>query len=114
MTGVFSTLLAESLLIGSWGIAGWGAVFITANLIYIPNWEEPALIKRFGDDYRRFKANVPRWIPACLRRSDLPSALRPIAFGRRAVQLREAGASASRRQAVRPWDGAGGEKYRNL
>ena len=124
MTGVFCLLLAESLLIGSWGIAGWGAVFITANLIYIPNWEEPALIKRFGDDYRRFKANVPRWIPACLRlpsarlreagRSDLPSALRPIAFGRRAVQLREAGASASRRQAVRPWDGAGGEKYRNL
>ena len=103
MTGVFSTLLAESLMIGSWGIAGWGAVFITANLIYIPNWEEPALINRFGDDYRRFKANVPRWIPACLRRSDLPS-----------VQLREAGASASRRQAVRPWDGAGGEKYRNL
>ena len=79
MTGVFSTLLAESLMIGSWGIAGWGAVFITANLIYIPNWEEPALINRFGDDYRRFKANVPRWIPA-----------------------------------VRPWDGAGGEKYRNL
>lgn len=64
MTGVFSLLLAESLMIGSWGIAGWGAVFVTANLIYIPNWEEPALMNRFGDDYRRFKANVPRWIPA--------------------------------------------------
>ena len=64
MTGVIALLLAESLLIGSWGIAGWGAVFVTANLIYIPNWEEPALIDRFGDDYRRFKANVPRWIPA--------------------------------------------------
>ncbi len=84
MTGVISVLLAESLMIGSWGIAGRGAVFVTANLIYIPNWEEPALINRFGDDYRRFKANVPRWIPACLRRSD---------------------ASASRRQAVRPWEG---------
>ncbi len=64
MTGVFCLLLAETLMIGSWGIAGWGVVFVTANLVYIPNWEEPALAKRFGDDYRHYKANVRRWIPA--------------------------------------------------
>ncbi len=64
MTGVFCLLLAEALMSGSWGIAAWGAVFVTANLIYIPKWEEPALMKRFGDDYRLFKASVPRWIPA--------------------------------------------------
>ena len=64
ITGVFCLLLAEALLIGSWGIAAWGAVFVTANLIYIPNWEEPALAKRFGDDYRHYKAKVRLWIPA--------------------------------------------------
>ena len=64
ITGVFCLLLAESLIIGSWGVAAWGAVFVTANLVYIPNWEEPALGKRFGDDYRHYKASVPRWIPA--------------------------------------------------
>ena len=25
--------------------------------------EEPGLQRRFGDDYRRYKANVPRWVP---------------------------------------------------
>jgi protein-S-isoprenylcysteine O-methyltransferase Ste14 len=29
----------------------------------MPLSEEPGLEKRFGDDYRRYKANVPRWIP---------------------------------------------------
>jgi protein-S-isoprenylcysteine O-methyltransferase Ste14 len=64
MTGVIALLLAETLMIGSWGIAGWGVVFVTVNLVYIPNWEEPALAKRFGDDYRLYKANVRRWVPA--------------------------------------------------
>lgn len=64
MNGVFCLLLAESFMIGSWGIAAWGAVFVTANLISIPNWEEPELAKRFGDDYRLYKANVRRWVPA--------------------------------------------------
>jgi protein-S-isoprenylcysteine O-methyltransferase Ste14 len=25
--------------------------------------EEPGLERRFGDSYRAYKANVPRWIP---------------------------------------------------
>ncbi len=28
-----------------------------------PTLEEPGLEERFGEDYRRYKANVPRWIP---------------------------------------------------
>ncbi|MCZ6744045.1 MAG: methyltransferase [Alphaproteobacteria bacterium] len=64
ITGVIAVLLAESLVIGSWGIAAWLAVFVTANLIYIANWEEPALMKRFDEDYRLYKASVRRWIPA--------------------------------------------------
>ncbi len=35
----------------------------TANAIYFPLVEETGLERRFGDDYRRYKANVPRWIP---------------------------------------------------
>ena len=38
-------------------------VFFLLNTIYLIRVEEPALERRFGEDYRRYKANVPRWIP---------------------------------------------------
>ena len=54
---------AESFLLGSWHLAGWMSVFfLLMTLIFL--WvEEPDLERRFGDSYRRYKANVPRWIP---------------------------------------------------
>jgi protein-S-isoprenylcysteine O-methyltransferase Ste14 len=33
--------------------------------IYVRRFEEPRLERRFGDDYRRYKATVPRWFPRC-------------------------------------------------
>jgi protein-S-isoprenylcysteine O-methyltransferase Ste14 len=63
IVGVLLILLAESLLLQSWLLAGWMAFFFLANAAYFPFSEEPALERRFGEDYRRYKANVPRWIP---------------------------------------------------
>lgn len=60
---VFSILLAEALLLQSWPIAAWLLLFISANAIYMPLVEEPGLEARFGDDYRSYKAQVPRWLP---------------------------------------------------
>ncbi len=44
-------------------LVAWLLVFVAANAIYIPLIEEPGLERRFGEDYRRYKANVPRWVP---------------------------------------------------
>lgn len=63
ITAVLLMLLAEALLFGSWPIAYWMVVFAVGNMIYFPLSEEPGLEKRFGEDYRRYKANVPRWVP---------------------------------------------------
>ena len=41
---------------------GWSA-FILLNTTYFIRSEEPVLERRFGESYRRYKANVPRWIP---------------------------------------------------
>jgi protein-S-isoprenylcysteine O-methyltransferase Ste14 len=60
---VILMLGAEASILGSWPLAGWAALFVLANAIYIPLHEEPAIEKRFGEDYRRYKANVPRWLP---------------------------------------------------
>ncbi len=61
ITSVVWMIGAESLLIGSWPLAAWMLVFAIGNMIYIARVEEPALEKRFGETYRRYKANVPRW-----------------------------------------------------
>ena len=63
LSGVIGTLIAEALLLQSWPLAGWAALFAVGNMIYFPLSEEPALLKRFGDDYRLYAEHVGRWIP---------------------------------------------------
>ena len=63
ITSVLVMLVAEALFFASWQLAGWMAVFFMANSIYFPLFEEKGLEKRFGDNYRTYKKNVPRWIP---------------------------------------------------
>jgi protein-S-isoprenylcysteine O-methyltransferase Ste14 len=63
ITGVSCILLGEAVCLGSPWLLGWFGVFVAVNMIYIPLGEEPGLVKRFGDDYARYRENVPRWIP---------------------------------------------------
>ena len=63
LSSVNVMLAGESLLLGSWYIAAWMAVFILLNTTYFVRSEEPALERRFGESYRLYKANVPRWMP---------------------------------------------------
>ena len=63
ITAVLLILLAEALLLWSWGIAAWMLIFAIGNAIYFPVIEEPGLRKRFGKAYEDYSANVPRWIP---------------------------------------------------
>jgi protein-S-isoprenylcysteine O-methyltransferase Ste14 len=63
MIGVILVLLGEAMLLGSIPVLIWGLIFIQGCLILIPFWEEPDLEHRFGEPYREYKRNVPRWIP---------------------------------------------------
>lgn len=63
ISSVLAMLAAEALMFQSWPLAAWLAVFFGANAIYFPLSEEPGLARRFGEDYARYKANVPRWLP---------------------------------------------------
>ena len=63
ISGVLAVLLGEAALFGSLPLLVWfGAVF-ALNAIYFPLVEEPGLRERFGEDYERYRANVPRWLP---------------------------------------------------
>jgi protein-S-isoprenylcysteine O-methyltransferase Ste14 len=63
ISGVLLNLLGESLLLRSAALLAWLALFFAANAVYIPLFEEPGLEARFGDDYRRYRHAVPRWVP---------------------------------------------------
>ncbi|KPK91016.1 MAG: hypothetical protein AMJ88_14815 [Anaerolineae bacterium SM23_ 63] len=63
ITGALLMLAAEAMLFRSWPIATWMMIFFVGNAVYFPLSEEKGLEKRFGHDYRVYKAHVPRWIP---------------------------------------------------
>jgi protein-S-isoprenylcysteine O-methyltransferase Ste14 len=67
ITGVILVLLGESILFNAWLILGWTLVFWAGNMIYLPVVEEKGLIARFGDPYREYRDQVPRWIPRLRR-----------------------------------------------
>ena len=53
---------SSSALVRGGRIEGEGAFFLI-NTVYFMASEEPGLERRFGEDYRRYKAAVPRWRP---------------------------------------------------
>ena len=63
ISGVLITLLGETIVFGSAGLLIWFACFFALNYAYFMLSEEPGLEKRFGEEYSRYKKNVPRWIP---------------------------------------------------
>jgi protein-S-isoprenylcysteine O-methyltransferase Ste14 len=61
--GVITVLVGESLMLSSVGILTWAILVFLINTVYFVFSEEPGLEKRFGEEYREYKRDVPRWIP---------------------------------------------------
>ena len=64
MISAVATMLAgEALFLLSARVALWLLIFLAVNHAYFLLVEEPGLVRRFGDDYARYRAAVPRWLP---------------------------------------------------
>ena len=63
ISAVALLLIGEALFFGSRIVGGWAGLFLLINHIYFIVSEEPGLEQRFGENYRRYKASVPRWFP---------------------------------------------------
>jgi protein-S-isoprenylcysteine O-methyltransferase Ste14 len=63
ISAVLAVLAGEAALFGSLPLLAWFAAFFAANVVFFRLYEEPGLERRFGEDYRAYKANVPRWLP---------------------------------------------------
>lgn len=63
LLGIFLIILGEGLFFQSPAILSYLlTLFLGANYFLIPG-EERRLDKHFGEEYRRYKARVGRWIP---------------------------------------------------
>ncbi len=71
---VFAVILGQSLLLGSVRVLGYAALVGLAFHLFVLAYEEPTLRKKYGDEYKVFCSNVPRWIPR-LRRCETISRL---------------------------------------
>ena len=61
--GVLLVLLGESLIFLSFNIFIWALAFFIINNIWFSLFEEPDLVKKFGEEYKEYKKQVHRWIP---------------------------------------------------
>ncbi len=61
--GVIIVVVGESLAVSSLPILGFAAFAFLLNTVNFIFSEEPGLEKRFGEEYRDYKRNVPRWLP---------------------------------------------------
>lgn len=61
--GVLIALAGEVLLFRSRGLLLFAVLLWLCFHLFVSRYEEPTLTRRYGDEYLRFKQNVPRWLP---------------------------------------------------
>ncbi|MDP2864018.1 MAG: isoprenylcysteine carboxylmethyltransferase family protein [Desulfobacterales bacterium] len=66
--GILSILLGEALLFASWRLFEYTAIVFSLFYFFVLFYEEPVLKKKFGESYREYCKNIPRWIPRRLKR----------------------------------------------
>jgi len=60
---VTSVIFGQGVLFGSLRLLEYGAAVWLAFHLFVLLYEEPVLRKRYGEEYERFLAAVPRWLP---------------------------------------------------
>ena len=63
VSGVLFVLFGQVLLLQSLPHLCWAVAFLLVCLLYIPFLEEPQLVARFGEEYRRYRQHVSRFLP---------------------------------------------------
>ena len=61
--GVLAAVSGQALLFGSVRLLEYALLLGLAVHSFVFFYEEPTLRKQFGEEYERYRASVPRWIP---------------------------------------------------
>lgn len=60
---VVGVMLGEAAVFRSAAPAKWAAAFFAGAALFVLLYEEPALRRKFGAEYKEYCRRVPRWIP---------------------------------------------------
>lgn len=63
MVGLYLMLFSEALFFKSWALFYFLIFVVMVSVVVIVFVEEPRLEKKFGDVYRKYKKDIPRFIP---------------------------------------------------
>ena len=61
--GAGFVIAGQAWLFRSLSIAKYLVFFVLAAHLFVVLYEEPKLRKQFGENYERYRAAVPRWMP---------------------------------------------------
>lgn len=60
---ILAIVFGQAILFGNVDLVWYGALFWLACHLFVIFYEEPNLLRRFGNEYATFRAAVPRWLP---------------------------------------------------
>lgn len=60
---VTALIFGQAILFASWGVALYGVVIAAAFHTFVLLYEEPTLLRAYGEEYAAYCAATPRWIP---------------------------------------------------
>ncbi|MUL75660.1 isoprenylcysteine carboxylmethyltransferase family protein [Mycolicibacterium sp. CBMA 226] len=60
---VATVIVGQALILGQPVLLWYAALFVLVTAAFVYLYEQPTLRKQFGDDYRRYCASVPAWLP---------------------------------------------------
>jgi protein-S-isoprenylcysteine O-methyltransferase Ste14 len=61
--GVVLVILGEALLTGMAVLLGYAALMAVGYHLFVRYYEEPTLVRLFGEPYAHYREAVPRWLP---------------------------------------------------
>jgi protein-S-isoprenylcysteine O-methyltransferase Ste14 len=61
--GLIVAMLGQALLFGSFPLLLWATAFWIITASFVRWYEEPTLVREYGDEYQTYRGNVHAWIP---------------------------------------------------
>jgi protein-S-isoprenylcysteine O-methyltransferase Ste14 len=61
--GVVTAVLGQAMIFGSLALLGYALTVWVIFVAFVRWYEEPLLLRRYGDDYQRYRQAVRAWLP---------------------------------------------------
>jgi len=60
---IVTATIGQTLLLGRYGLLAYAVIALAVTATFVRFWEEPALVRRFGAEYRTYRRAVRAWWP---------------------------------------------------